>query len=253
MTDERKEGEWYYVKNWWKFQHYRDRCPPWIKLHETFLYDPAVQELSETNRYRLVVLWLVASKLEGRCPVQAAYIARTWGLHRHSCAAHALAQFEVKGLISKQDIRGERRSSARPETETEAERERETEKNPLPPKHEPPIPPGFDAFWNAYPKKVGKPKALQAFKRQVKGRLTELMAGLERWKAYWTDPQYIPHPATFLNDRRWEDQPPSQRLSKAEERTMRNVEVAKNFVERHSEVELDFGGELSGGAKPDAA
>jgi hypothetical protein len=72
---------------------------------------------------------------------------------------------------------------------------------------------GFATFWEQYPKKVAKPQALKAWKKiKPAGQiLADLMAGLERQKvsADWQKDggQFIPHPATWLNGRRWEDQP----------------------------------------------
>lgn len=67
---------------------------------------------------------------------------------------------------------------------------------------------GFDEFWKAYPRKVGKPNALTMWKRK-KPDLTTVLAGLKRWKAsdQWTknDGQFIPHPTTWLNREGWND------------------------------------------------
>lgn len=72
---------------------------------------------------------------------------------------------------------------------------------------------GFDDFWKQYPKKVAKPQALKAW-RKIKPTgqiLADLMAGLQRQKASipWLKDsgQYVPHPASWLNGRRWEDEP----------------------------------------------
>lgn len=83
----------------------------------------------------------------------------------------------------------------------------------------PPLPPkggcaGFDRFWAAYPKKVGKGAAEKAFsKAPINGRLADVLTALERQKhsEQWQRDggQFIPHPATWLNQRRWEDEPPS--------------------------------------------
>jgi hypothetical protein len=68
----------------------------------------------------------------------------------------------------------------------------------------------FEDFWKAYPNKVGKPVALRAFLK-AKAKQDELLAGLERWKssANWlkNKGEFVPHPSTFLNQRRWEDIP----------------------------------------------
>lgn len=72
---------------------------------------------------------------------------------------------------------------------------------------------GFANFWEQYPKKVAKPQAQKAWKKinPVGLTLADLMAGLERQKDSpdWLKDggQFIPHPATWLNARRWEDEP----------------------------------------------
>ena len=73
----------------------------------------------------------------------------------------------------------------------------------------------FDRFWKAYPRKVGKPAARKAFARAIKCcDLREMSDGLRRWVIYWAerdDPQFIPHPTTWLNQERWNDEPPPLR------------------------------------------
>lgn len=70
----------------------------------------------------------------------------------------------------------------------------------------------FDQFWAMYPRKVGKEKARRAFEKiqPSETELQKMLAELERqrkvyhWgKENW---KFIPHPATWLNQRRWEDE-----------------------------------------------
>ncbi len=67
----------------------------------------------------------------------------------------------------------------------------------------------FDSFWSAYPRKVGKEKALAAFAK-VEVPAQVLLDALEAQKrsAQWTkdNGEFIPHPATWLNGKRWEDE-----------------------------------------------
>lgn len=72
-------------------------------------------------------------------------------------------------------------------------------------------PAGFDAFWLAYPKKIGKGNAEKAFAKAAKATdLQTILTALETAKAtdQWQRDggQYIPHPATWLNQKRWEDE-----------------------------------------------
>jgi len=74
----------------------------------------------------------------------------------------------------------------------------------------------FAEFWAAYPRKVGKAAAERAYDK-VTEHFTpmEILDGLDRWVASHsdTDPQFIPHPATWLNGRRWEDEEPAPVLT----------------------------------------
>ena len=70
---------------------------------------------------------------------------------------------------------------------------------------------GFAEFWAAFPKKVGKDAALKAFeKRKPDAELLNRMlaaiaaqAASEQWRK--DGGQFIPNPATWLNQARWED------------------------------------------------
>ena len=71
---------------------------------------------------------------------------------------------------------------------------------------------GFEQFWSAYPKKVGKDAAASAFaKRKVsQSLLNEMLLALEKQAASdrWKEEggRYIPNPATWLNQGRWMDE-----------------------------------------------
>ena len=67
----------------------------------------------------------------------------------------------------------------------------------------------FDRFWAAYPRKVDKKKARLAFAK-VRAPVEKLLAALEVQKKapQWVKDNgaYIPHPTTWLNGERWEDE-----------------------------------------------
>jgi hypothetical protein len=65
----------------------------------------------------------------------------------------------------------------------------------------------WDEFWKAYPRKTAKQVALKAWKRVKADEISALMAALEVHKGseQWTR-GVIPHPATWLHQRRWEDE-----------------------------------------------
>ena len=159
-----------------------------------------------------------------------------------------MAFFSIKGRLDRFDALRAKRSEAgklggAPEGNQNAKKQPQTIKNkqnkqnklpePIPepiPEPEPkPIPepkerngaPGFDRFWSAYPRRVGKQDALKAWGQlNPDDALVDLIvAGVERWKTcdQWTKDggSFICYPATFLRGRRWEeddrpDVPPAQ-------------------------------------------
>lgn len=70
----------------------------------------------------------------------------------------------------------------------------------------------FDRFWQAYPRKVSKTKALAAFRKikVTEALLEQMLSAIQKQTAAlgWKNPdkyRFIPHPTTWLNQRRWEE------------------------------------------------
>mgnify|MGYP001570175055 CR=1 FL=1 len=64
------------VKNFDKFQHYRDRNPIWIKLYNSLLEDYAFSELPDAAKGHLLCIWLLASRSGNKLPFDPVWIAR---------------------------------------------------------------------------------------------------------------------------------------------------------------------------------
>jgi len=69
----------------------------------------------------------------------------------------------------------------------------------------------FDTFWKAYPRKIGKGAALSAWKKaKAKPAIDAVLVAIEtqRQSEQWRkdNGQFIPHPATWLNQCRWDDE-----------------------------------------------
>jgi len=56
------------IKNWSKFQHFKDRKPPWVKLYRDLLDDIEWHELDSKAAKVLTMLWLIASENDGEIP-----------------------------------------------------------------------------------------------------------------------------------------------------------------------------------------
>ena len=92
----------------------------------------------------------------------------------------------------------------------------------------------FEAFYKEYRRKIDKRKAYNAWKRIPKKDHDELMRGLAAWCAYWderNEPQYVPYPAVWLNNRRWESEPP---------KIAKKRNPAQNYSQRPPVSEDDF-------------
>lgn len=78
----------------------------------------------------------------------------------------------------------------------------------------------FARFWAVYPRKEAKQTALKAFTKinPDESLLETILSAVERFKntSQWQEDggQYVPHPSTFLNQRRWEDEPPKGGVQK---------------------------------------
>lgn len=76
---------------------------------------------------------------------------------------------------------------------------------------------GFERFYRAYPRKVGRQDASKAYVRARRSASEEqIYVGLKSYE-FGTDPRYYPHPATWLNKGYWDHQPaqpaPAQKSS----------------------------------------
>ena len=63
------------VKDYQRFQHYKDRSPPWIKLYNSTLDDYDFGALPDATKYHLVAIWLLASRSANKIPYDAVWVA----------------------------------------------------------------------------------------------------------------------------------------------------------------------------------
>lgn len=117
------------VKNWDRFQYYKKRSPPWIRLYNDLLDDYAFAQLPDASKWHAVGLWLLASRFDNKIPADPEWIARRIG---------AGTAVDVENLVSAGFVRycqGEcgvhasdmQHGAPEGEAETEGEREEETE------------------------------------------------------------------------------------------------------------------------------
>jgi hypothetical protein len=196
------------VKNWQDFQHYKDRCPPWIKLHRDLLRDYEFNCLQDASKLHLILIWLLASQLENKIPADPEFIKNQTGIK----GKINLKELIDKGfLIDDSNALADCKQSARQETETETETETESiievNKN------------RFDDFWERYGKIGNKQSALKVYNKLIKEGVSheKIISGLDRYQAQCrankTEPRYIKHASTWLNAKGWEDEYPIYKQS----------------------------------------
>jgi len=116
------------IKNWNKFQHFKDRKPPWVKLYRDLLDDIEWHELDPKAAKVLTMLWLIASEDDGNIPStkQLAFRLRMPEKETEVCISklsHWLEQDDYSTISERyQD------DALETERETEKEREKETKK-----------------------------------------------------------------------------------------------------------------------------
>ena len=119
-------------KNWAVFQHYKDRCPPWIKLHRDLLNDRVYMRLPIASKAIAPMLWLLASESKDGV-FDGSLDELVFRLH----ITEKEYQSGVKPLIDNNfftvvsGVLAERLQDAIPETERETEAETKKEKKTL--------------------------------------------------------------------------------------------------------------------------
>ena len=67
------------IPNWDEMQHYKDRSPPWIKLHNELLESYEFECLQDASKAHLLCIWLLASRTGNKIKADSKWIARKIG------------------------------------------------------------------------------------------------------------------------------------------------------------------------------
>ena len=116
--------DWLTIKNWDRHQHYKDRCPPWIKLHVKLLNDREFSLLSRKSKCLLMLLWILAAENDGKIKNDLQEI-------RFRLRDATIKAEEINLLIKKGFIYNNKQMLASACLETETETETETEKRQM--------------------------------------------------------------------------------------------------------------------------
>ena len=111
--------EYLKIKNWERHQHYKDRCPPWIKLHVKILNDLKFCSLSRASKCLLMLLWILASENDGFVPSDLTELK--FRLRDDSISEDEINQLIKGGFLNNCKQLQADDSKRYPETETETD------------------------------------------------------------------------------------------------------------------------------------
>jgi hypothetical protein len=207
------------VKNFEKFQHYKDRAPPWIKLYNELLDDYEFGLLPDASKMHLVAIWLLASRSENKIPFDPAWV----GKRINATEKVNLTLLESRGfIVVDQEVQSvEQDASTLLAKCLSREREEgETEESRIivarAPKNE-----RFEELRKAYPKRKGSdpgPPAAKIFLAAVKAGADPqiIIDGARRFaveESQNINTPYIPQLVKWLRDKRWLDAGPQGQVA----------------------------------------
>lgn len=74
-----EEMQYFRIAGWDTLQHYKDRNPPWIKLHNSLLDDYQFSRLTDPQRFHLLAIMMLASRTENYLPDDAGWLKTKLG------------------------------------------------------------------------------------------------------------------------------------------------------------------------------
>lgn len=210
-------ASYFRVRNWSRYQHYRDRNPPWIKLHvEIFTSEDWVM-LADASKLLALVCMVIAAKHDGRVPNNPHYIKRIAYLDSLPNLKPLIECGFLENTLAEDT---ETLAAARPEKETEGETEKEEVMSVLQTdaqQIEAPsgtkkavrtaYPKDFEDFWKAYPTdpNMSKRSANLQWSKLTPDEKIEVIQAIPAFKAYCSkDKTYRPvHAVRFLSEQRF--------------------------------------------------
>lgn len=127
---------YYRIKNWERFQHYKDRNPPWIKLHRDLLASETWVSVDDASRVLAIACMLLAAATDNKIPDNPRYVQRVAYLSAPPDFAplvevgflELLKDQEVTDAASKKLAAASNEQAKRTASAQETEAEAETEK-----------------------------------------------------------------------------------------------------------------------------
>lgn len=240
---QREPCGYFRVVNLTKHQHYKERRPPWIKLHRTVLESYGFGKLDDASKWLALGVVLLASEGDNCIPMDPEWIAKRLQMHNSPNFDALLSVGFIERCEGAIGVLADEQHDDMPEADTaeaytaEAETDMcagaheyelpdedirdDTPRTPQPQTKRQTMrshgePKGFAEFWAARPRRSGadpRGAALKAYRARLKEKVTaeEMLDGIRRYadfcRATLDNPKYIKMTSTFLSKdgRFWEE------------------------------------------------
>lgn len=187
-------------KNWSEFQHYKDRSPPWIKLHRGLLDNYEFHQLPDASRALAPMLWLLASEYtDGIITLTIAALAFRFRTTEKKINDALKPLIKAGFFMVDSKALAECKRDADPETEAQVKTETDSR--------------AFERFWEVYPKREGsnrKSPALKAFTAAVRAGADpeQIISAAKKFserEAKNIGTRFIPMAVTWLHQSGWDE------------------------------------------------
>ena len=108
--------QYFSISNWQEFQHYKDRNPPWIKLHNQLLDNYEFEQLTDATKGHLLCIWMLASRTNNKIVYDPSWVKRKIGANSNVdlkslinagfIELQGMEQGASKALVSEEERRG---------------------------------------------------------------------------------------------------------------------------------------------------
>lgn len=92
-------GPYYSVRNTPRYQHYKNRNPPWVKLYQEFLSDPDLGTVSDGAKFFFAASVLLASRHENKIRLDGYWLWRQTGAESPGKVLGYVAELKTIGAI----------------------------------------------------------------------------------------------------------------------------------------------------------
>ncbi len=211
-------------KNWEEYQHYKDRAPPWIKLHFSILSSRHWIKLDESGKLLAIVCMMIASRNAGEVECDEEYVMAVGNLKKRpdfdSLVECGFCEY-CDGLLDKcnhdaSNLQQTYVSVSASASDSSLSLQQAEAEN----------------IYSHYPRKEARQVAIKAILSAQKKCGSVFL--LDRVKAYsaavalWPDgdKKFVPHPATWFNQGRYDDDPATWvREGSAKPKTLRQEDL----------------------------